>query len=283
MALGRRGRMLPLAVAVFCTLAFAADGKKQEFRYNVGPGASVTIANPFGSVYVKGSPSHQVVITANPHSDKVEVDASQSGNRIEAVTHFLQHAAANDGQIEYQVSVPEDASVTVRASGGPVTAERIHGDLLLEGDGANIGVRDAGNGLIHIRTVSGPISLTAVHNAIVEVMSVGGDVQLNDVDGKKVAVNTTKGAIRYTGDFGSGGEYRLINYSGDIDVTMPPSASVDLTARSQNGAVQKDFPLQQKSHPTFQISPRAFAGTSHSGASSVQLQSFSGTIRVKQQ
>ncbi len=276
-------KVLVVVASCMAVAAFASDAKKQEFRYNVGSGASVTIANPFGQVSVKGSSSHQVVITATPHSGKVEVDASQTGNRIEAVSHFLQHAGPDDGQVEYQVTVPEDASVTVRASTGPVSAERVHGDLMLEGDAARLDVRDAGNGLIHLRTVSGPINLTGVRNAHVEITSVSGDVQLNDVDGKKVAVNTTKGAIRYNGDFGSGGEYRLVNYSGNIDVTMPATASVDLTARSRNGAVQKDFPFQQKSHTTFQISPRAFAGTSNAGASSVQLQSFSGTIRVKQQ
>ncbi len=284
MGLRRRGWKLLVTAAVLCAVAaFAADRKKQEFRYNVGAGSSVTIANPFGPVSVKGAPSHQVIITAIPHSSKVEVDANQAGNRIEAVSHFLEHASAEDGQVEYQVTVPEDASVTVRASTGPVTAERIHGDLLLDGDAARLDVRDAGDGLIHLRTVSGPISLTGVRKAHVEITSVSGDVQLTDVDGKKVTVNTTKGSIRYKGDFGSGGEYRLVNYSGDIEVIMPPTASVDLTARSRNGTVQKDFPLQEKSHTAFAISPRAFAGTSNAGASSVQLQSFSGTIRVKQQ
>jgi DUF4097 and DUF4098 domain-containing protein YvlB len=284
MGLSSPGWKLLVTAAAFCAVAaFAANTKKQEFRYNVGPGASVTIANPFGPVVIKGSPSHQVVITATPHSEKVEVDASQAGNRIEAVSHFLQHASAEEGQVEYQVTVPEDASVTVRASTGPVSAEGIHADLMLEGDAARLDVRDARDGLIHLRTVSGPINLTGVRNAHVEITSVSGDVQMTDVDGKKVAVNTTKGAIRYNGDFGSGGEYRLVNYSGDIDVIMPRTASVDLTARSRNGSVQKDFPLQQKAHTTFQVSPRAFAGTSNSGSSSVQLQSFSGTIRVKQQ
>jgi hypothetical protein len=42
--------------------------------------------------------------------------------------------------------------------------------------------------------------------------------------------------------------------------------------------------LQQKSHNSFvPMQGRSFAGTSNSGSSSVELQSFSGKIRVKKQ
>jgi hypothetical protein len=59
---------------------------------------------------------------------------------------------------------------------------------------------------------------------------------------------------------------------------------VDLSARSTTGAVENDFPLQEKSHNSFVPKQgRSFAGTSNSGSSSVELQSFSGKIRVKKQ
>jgi len=67
-------------------------------------------------------------------------------------------------------------------------------------------------------------------------------------------------------------------------MSLPQTASVDITARSVSGDVQNDFPLSQKTHTSFTPQTgRSFAGTSNSGASSVQLQSFSGRIRVKKQ
>jgi DUF4097 and DUF4098 domain-containing protein YvlB len=273
-------RLAVVLVAGFTLVAFAVD-KKNEFRYNVGPGASVTVSNELGPVTVKGAPGHQVLITATTHSDKLEVDCSQTGNRVEAVTHYLQRSGDSHRQVEYQVSVPQDASVTVRAPGGPIAVEHLGGDVTLEGEAARVDVHDVSNAHVHVRTLSGPITLTNIQNGHVEITSVSGEVRLDSVDGKRVVVNTTKGPIRYNGDFGSGGEYQLVSYSGDVEVTMPPTASVDLSARSSRGAVQQDFPLQLKSHVPFQTSSRAFAGTSQAGASSVQLQSFSGTIRVR--
>ena len=270
-----------VAVGLLTVAAFAADNRKQ-CRYTVGPGASVTVTNEAGPVEIKGAPGRQVTIVAVPHSDKVQVDCGQTGNRIQATSHLLQRTEGADAQVEYQVLVPQDASVTVRASGGPITAEKLRGDLTLEGDAAQVDVHDVSHAHVRVRTISGPVSLANISNGHIEITSLSGSVQLDAVSGPRVSVNTAKGAIRYNGDFGEGGEYMLVNHSGNIDVTLPASASVDLSARSISGSVENDFPLQAKSHPTFPISQgRSFAGTSNAGASSVQLRSFSGKIRVK--
>jgi len=262
-----------VAAGVLTVAAYAAENRK-EFRYTVAPGASVVVTNQSGPVEVKGSPGRQVVIVATTHSDKVEVDCAQVGNRIEAGTHFLQSADGPDSRVEYQLLVPTDASLTVRAPEGPVAAERLRGDVSVEADAAQVEVRDVRNAHVHVRTISGPVVLGNINNGHVEVTSLSGNVRLDSVSGPKVAVNTAKGSISYRGNF--------VNHSGDIDVVLPAFASVDLTARSITGSVENDFPLQQKSHSSFVPSPgHSFAGTSNTGASSVQLRSFSGKIRVK--
>src|SRR5712691_5476659 len=75
------------AVLIFCLSIFAADQSRKEFKYIVGPKASVTINNEYGPVSVKPSGSNQVVVTATTHSDKVEVDDAKIGNRIEFRSH----------------------------------------------------------------------------------------------------------------------------------------------------------------------------------------------------
>lgn len=270
-----------LALAFAATVALAAESKK-EFKYTVGPKPLVTIVNEYGPVSVKGVPGHQVTITATTHSDKVDVDSSQAGNRTEVRTHMLQTASPDEARVEYEVTVPLDASVSVRGSTGPYSAEKLRGDVMLEGDVAKVEVRDVSNAHVHVHTVDGPVTLTNVSGGHVEITSVGGDVELIDVTGPKVAVNTTSGNIRYTGDFGANGDYSLSNNFGNIEVSLPASASVDLTARSLRGSAISNFPLEQSKRPTaFPLTAgKAFAGTANSGASSVRLRSLSGTIRV---
>lgn len=274
-----------LAIGVFACLAVAAfAAQKQQFRYTLGPGASISIVNEYGPVILKPSSGNQVVVTATPGSNKVEIDCTQTGNRVEVRTHFLKHADQNDGRVEYEIQVPADANVTVRTDNGPINVQNLRGDINLESDTAAIDVRDMASGMVHARTVSGPITLTNVSKTHVEVASVSGNVVLANVTGPKVTADTTKSSIRYDGNFAGGGDYTFTNHSGDIEVSLPAEASVDMTARSINGSVQNEFPFRPKAHTAFAVTQgHSFAGTSNSGAAMVRIRSFSGTIRVKKQ
>ena len=279
----RRAMGICLAVLLAAVTAFATDNKK-EFRYNAGPGSTVNVVNPFGPVTIRPSSGKQVIIAATTHSDKVEADVAQNGNHIEARTHLLSKASDSDARVDYDIQVPADVMLTIDADGGPIHVEKLRNDITLDGDAAEITATDCSDSRIHVHTLTGAVTLSNVSNSYVDITDPNGNVQLNSVTGPRVVVNTAKGNIRYAGDFAGGGQYLLNNHSGDIDVVMPTSASVDVSARSVSGAVEQDFPLQQKQHLAYQLTPgRSLAGTSNSGASSVQLRSFSGRIRVKKQ
>jgi DUF4097 and DUF4098 domain-containing protein YvlB len=177
--------------------------------------------------------------------------------------------------------------ITVRANSGPIRVKGLRGsEVVLEGDSSLVEVHEieAAGQHLHVRTVSGNISLGNVSSAHMEIRSLSGDVSLDNVSGPKVQVTTTQGDIRYDGQFGSNGEYSLISHSGNIDVALPAGASVDMMAESVEGSADNDFPLQRKPHSSFlPHKGRSFSGTSHSGSSSVQISSFSGKIRVKKQ
>jgi DUF4097 and DUF4098 domain-containing protein YvlB len=278
-----RATQIGLVVALAACAAFAADAQKQ-FRYTTAPGATLNLVNDSGTVAIHPSSGRQVVIVATPHSDKIQVDSSQQGNRIQVRSHASGKPTGDQAKVDYDVQVPADLMLTVRSDDGPIHIEKLRSDMTLEGDEAEITLNDCNNAHVHVHAVKGPVTITNLSNGHVEVTSLGGDVVLNSVSGPKVTVNTTKGNIRYTGDFAGGGDYLFNTHSGAIEVTLPTSASVELSARSINGSVEQDFPMQQNLHAPFQSTPgRSFAGTSNSGASSVELRSFSGKIRVKKQ
>jgi DUF4097 and DUF4098 domain-containing protein YvlB len=270
------------AVLLGVLSARAAENRK-EFKYAATPGSGVTIINEFGPVTVKPATGHQVLIVATTHSDKVEVDSSQTGNRIEARTHFLQKANEQEGLVSYEVSIPAKVSVLVRAATGPIQAEKVQGDITLKGDAANITVRDVTNTHVQVQTVGGQIELSNISAGRVDVISSDGGVRLTSVSGPKVTVNTASADITYDGDPGSSSEYSFTSHSGNIDVTLPANASIDLMARSMTGSVQNDFPIEKKTHGSLSLvdQARSSVGTSNAGSSSVQLRCFSGKIRVK--
>jgi len=270
-----------VAIAVIVAGTLVAQSRK-EYRFNVGPKAGVSVVNTYGGISVKPSSGNTVVVNATLYSNKVEVDSNQIGNRVDIHSHLLEGADQNSGRVDYEVLVPADASITLHSSTGPLRAEKLHGDVTMEGTAAPVVADDISNAHVHVRTLNGPVTVSNVENGHVEIDSVSGDVTLRSVTGPFVLVNSTSGKILYNGDFGNSGEYRLTSHSGDIDAVIPDGTSADVSARSVRGQVQDDIPLQPKSHTSFVIKKgSAFAGTVGKAASSVVLRTFSGKIHLK--
>jgi hypothetical protein len=272
-----------VTVTLMLAGALVAESRK-ELHFTVGPRAGVSVMNPYGSISVKPSQNNTVVVNAVLHSDRVEVDNNQSGNRVDIQSHLLPGADAESGRVDYEILVPADASITLHSSTGSLHAEKLHGDGNLEGPGAAVDVRDISDAHVHVKTMNGAVNLDNIQNGHVEVDSLSGEVTLNSVNGSLVQVVSTSGRINYVGDFGNSGEYRLTSHSGDIDATIPEWTSADVSARSVRGEVHDDIPLQPKTHTYFPLDKgRAFAGTVGRVAvsSTVVLRTFSGKIHLR--
>ncbi|HEY1937808.1 MAG TPA: DUF4097 family beta strand repeat-containing protein [Candidatus Angelobacter sp.] len=275
-------------IVMATTAAAQTSESRKESKIDIASGGALNIVNGSGSVTLHSSSGHQVLVTYVAHSDKVEVDQNASSNkqRVELRTHALpgQKPTPDEARVDFEITVPAGVAVNVSTTSAPITADGLSGDIGLSSETGQVTVRNVAKSYVHVRSMTAPVTLTNVSLTHTDIQSSGGTVQLNNVTGQRVQVGTTTGHIEYLGDCSGGGNYLLTTHSGAIDVTLPPTASVDLTARSTNGMVENAFPLQQKSHTSFVPQQgRSFAGTSNSGSSSVQLQSFSGKIRVKKQ
>jgi len=286
---GRTSKFVVLGVmaGTLAAGAWAAENQAaqhKEFRFDVAAHAGVSINNPYGSISVKPSSGNVVVIDALLASDKVEVDNNQLGNRVEIESHLLPGADAHSGRVDYEILVPADSSLTLHSAAGSLHAEKLRGDVTMEGAGAVVDVRDMSNGHLHVRTLNGPVTLTNVQDGHVEIDSLSGNVTLTSVTGPLVQVVSTSGGINYIGDFGDRGEYRLTSHSGDIEAVVPETTSADVNARSIRGEVRDDIPLQPRSHTSFVVKEgSAFWGTMGRTAvsSTVVLRSFSGKIHLR--
>lgn len=270
-----------LTVMILAGVAFGAGVTRKDLQFKVGKHSMVSINNQYGSVRVRAGAPHQVKVTAILHSDKVELDQGTRGSRVDLVSHLLAGSDESSGIVEYDLTVPPDSSLTVHAGNGTTHIEKIHGDLMMEGNNGPMEIVECGDGHIHVRTLDGKVSLTNVHNGHIEISSMGGDIVLSGVDGPFVKVNSNSGRIQYDGDFSDSGIYDFSSYTGNIEALAPSYASIDVLARSTNGPVQSDFSLEPKHTPFAMKVGSAFAGTLGKAASSVNLFSFSGKIHLK--
>jgi len=264
-----------LLVAISLLPVLAKAQEKQDLSYTVGAGAVISITNNYGPITVRPSGSKQVLVETVSHSDTVSLMNEQHGDRIE-----LRAVSSSPGTnlVDYTVLVPAAAFVSLRSSDGTLRAQGLRGDVILEAATASVEVTDIGDAHLHVRTLSGPITLTDIRNCHLDIHSVSGDVNLRNVTGPSIEVNSGGGRITYVGDPGPVGEYLLTSHSGDLDVSIPASALVDIKARSIKGQADPGFPEAGGASATgpgnLLLKPGMVRG------SRFELRSFSGKIHL---
>jgi hypothetical protein len=277
MNLRRNIAEIPAGLVVVSLLALTAPAQeRKELTYTVGPRAVVSITNNYGPITAKPSGSRQVVIETVSHSDTVSLVNEQHGDRIE-----LRSMSTRQGTnlVDYTVLVPADAFVSLRSSDGTLRAQGLRGDVILEAAAASVEVTDISDAHLHIRTLTGPITLTDIRDTHLDIHSISGNVSLRNVSGPSVEVNSGSGRISYQGDPGPAGEYLLTSHSGDLEVSIPANAFVNIKARSVKGQSDPEFPIANRfaSSATGNLlfKPGKIVG------SRFELRSFRGKISLK--
>jgi hypothetical protein len=262
------------AVPLFSLMA--ASQQTKLVRYAVGPKPLICITNDYGAITVRPSGSNQIVVSTVSYSDAISFVSEQHGNRIELRALSAQ-GGSNLG--EYTVLVPSDSIVTLRSLDGRLRAEGLRGDVILEAATARAEVTEITDAHVHVKTLSGPVSLTEIRDSHLDIHSMSGDITIQNVTASFVEVTTGSGRITYNGDPGSAGYYRLTSHTGDLDVSIPASASVEIKARSLKG--ETDQPSSNVDAVPPMDQKKLFVKPGMVGASRIVLHSFKGKIRLK--
>lgn len=273
-------RLAPLTLLILSAcVASSAQIKREVLAYTVNAKPVISIRNQYGRITVTPSSENRVVATVT-HSDAVQIQAQQSESRVELTTGSQISSGAKADNVDYQVLVPADACVILSTAAGSLSAENLEGDLIFEGTTASVDAHLIRNAHVHVKTLSGPISLRQVTEGHVDVTTASGDVVLQDVSGPMVEVHSGTGRIRYSGNPGRG-FYKLVTGTGNIDVAVISPRFTHFKARSVKGKVDNQI------LPAAPVMANGFAsGASNSllrqASAAFDLHSFRGNILVRE-
>jgi DUF4097 and DUF4098 domain-containing protein YvlB len=270
-----------LATGIFLTAASPALARRIEKHFAVDGHTVVTLHNPTGTITIRAWSKPEVLVIADHASDKVDVDAEQTGNRVDLITRAVADGVSPaEFETNYQVNVPEDTELQIHDDSGVVDVSQVLGDMAVETVGAGVNLADAA-GYLTIRTVDGAVQCTRCAGRI-EINSISGSIKLLQVRSYNIRAQTSNGNILLDGEFLPNGVYRLKNYSGLIEVRYSPEDSFDLSATSLKGSVTNDATLKPHSHTPAWTSKfgNSLLGTFNAGRAKVELSSFDGTINI---
>jgi Putative adhesin len=205
---------------------------KKEVRFTVGQKPVISITNNYGPITVKPSGTNQVVVTTVSYSDEVSFVNEQHGTRIEL---RAESKRAGRDLAEYSVLAPAASTVILQSLDGALYAQGLRGDAMLEAATSTAEVSDAAGAHIHINTLSGSARLTNIRHSRLYISSVTGNIDVRNVTESLIEAHSASGRITYAGDPGISGEYKLTSHSGDLDVSVPAGAIVQIDAHSFTG------------------------------------------------
>lgn len=273
----------------------------------------VTLDALSGSITVRGWDQRQVRVRTNDEK-RIEL-RRKDGTSVNAPATRLQVlfydseengglAQECGGSSDIKMDVPRGATVILKTQDGDIDvadvaearASTTSGDVTLrrvaravEASSMNgdVSLRDAG-GHVRLSSVSGSLEAINVSTTdagdFVQAKTVSGDVTLESLSPARVEARTISGQLNMTGQLAPGGHYEFNTTSGDITLTMPDSASFKLDAQVFTaGEISTMFPLKQagKSPVAAQENSDHLIGTYGTGDATINLNSFSGTLRLR--
>ena len=210
--------------------------------------------------------------------------------------------------IGYTIQVPRDTEVSatvasgaqtirgvrgpvkVQAASGAIRVEKIERDIQLTTLSGSVSATDIGNdvrassasGSVTVSNTRGDVHVNAV-SGVIRVFNPGGRIEADTASGeveiqgaaKDVKSHAASGRVSVQGNPGADSYWELKTVSGTVQLSIPASANLHLSAEAVSGEIRTDIPIvieEQGKH-----SLRAHMG---SGGGRADVHTVSGEIRV---
>jgi hypothetical protein len=318
--------LLAGAPALAASIATDSPGDQQQtekFSKTVPlpKGGSLDLSNISGDIVITGGAGDQVVIDAvkrGKTADElklVQIEVTTTATRIEVRTQYPRERRNINVSVDFTVTVPRAAGVTVRTVSGDLNLSTIDGELMADsvsGDVAvksanrlesartvsgNVTVASAGSeGDIAFASVSGDVKLSQIKARGIEANSVSGGVTLAEVACSRAKVKSVSGDIVFGGPLAKGGRYSLQSHSGDVTVYADGKTGFEVSAGTFSGDISSDLKLVStfggqppagppppdappERHPGRSPGQRV-RGTFGDGGAFLELNAFSGDVKI---
>lgn len=246
---------LNLTIAVPKTARVTVNtGRGDVTAAELGQGVSVTA--PHGDVHLSSVTGPVQVHMANDKHDfsahQVTGDVNVEGHCNDLTFSQITGRVVVAGEIFGEVHMEGiSGPVNLHTSVTDVQLAQLVGDLTLNSDD------------LRVTEAKGPVRVTT-HSKDVDLTQIYGDSYVEDRNGRI--------AVAPAGSYGVEAQ----NSKGDVELTLPPSASATVNARTHNGDIVSEYPT-----PSSGGENKSVSFTVGSGGSRIVLSADNGDVRIK--
>ena len=297
-------------------LGGATQTEKFSKTVSLGKTGTVEVSNIAGNIVITGGAGDQVVIEAlkkgrtTDELKLVTIEVSSTAGRVEVRTRYPEGQHNISVSVDYAVTVPKGAAVSVKSISGDEKVTGVDGEMhaasisgeitiassadvrSLKSVSGDVAVSASGTGAeLSVSTISGELTLTGVKAHELLANTISGDQKLTDVTASRIGTKTISGEVTFSGPLAKGGRYEFQAHSGDIKLMISDKVGFEVTASTFSGDFNSDLPLTMKFGGGDTPEPgrggrgrrppnQTVRGTYGDGAAVLVLNSFSGDIKI---
>jgi len=288
-------RIVTMAIGVaLATVPVLAQQAVNE-RRPASPTGTVEVSNVAGSVRVIGWSRAEVEVTGTLWKGVERLEFSGPPERV-LVKVVLPKSTREVEDSDLTVNVPAgcrleveavSADITVDGLTGTVDLASVSGDITLTGEPGEVEAETV-SGDINVAVMSATMRLASVSGTIkargargeVKVETVSGNATVDAVSVDRVELETVSGTVRFAGDLSANGRLDAESVSGTVDVALPAGTSGSFRLKSFSGDIDNQF--GPPARRTAEYGPGSEAEfTAGSGGARVEIETMSGTIRLR--
>lgn len=270
-------------------------------------GDLTVVGNDFGELVVEATKKvHAVSMDeAEVIQGYIEIRFREDGDKVVVTANYLKMrdrgksfwkkllgdgGSDSFGEIDWKISVPDDCNVIVTNTRGDMNIGHIRGDVAIRSSAADL-VLSSIEGDVHIENGSGS-TVGDLLFGNVEVRQPQGTIDLQWIEGDvriksssagikvgqergSIDLTTSTGSVKIRTSLDSSREFFVETESGDINLTIPESASGRLDIWSESGEIKTEMPVTIESMTRKQV-----VGEFGFGGVRVSLNSISGDVTV---
>jgi DUF4097 and DUF4098 domain-containing protein YvlB len=270
---------------------------------------SLELTNVSGEITIAGGDGDDVRIHATKwvrHPDPSQARAlldqmriliAERGSRIEIRTESPQPRRWAGG-VDYTVSLPSRAHVTVRTVQGDVRVTDVQGEVraetvtgnviassvqrvrMLKTIAGNIALTDAQGRELTASTVSGNVIVANLRVPTLELESITGNLRVASVESDRARLRSISGDIDYRVRLARGGRYEVQSNSGNIRVVPQGTQGFEVEAQTFSGLVRSELALRLTPDAGGRGPARLLRGMVGDPGAMLWLRSLSGNIEI---
>lgn len=207
-----------------------------EIRHQIGATGQLILSSASGSIDIRAGDGGEVIVLARSESGRddslplsvrksdglLQIDVGDRGSLAALAGWFARRSG-----VDFQVTVPRAARVTINTVSADVRSDMLSGEQSYKTVSGDLDVT-AGGGRLRATTVSGDLQLRTTQPAELNVNTTSGDLRIRGAQLSRFDARTVSGDIAIDAELGAGPIHTAETVSGDLSLDPTGGVTVDI-------------------------------------------------------